>query len=191
MTRSLKSRVAAPIVLALAVFVGFFASFASRAPAQAGGSAVLQQFSGTYRNPMSDGGRARILEAIEGVVSRMAPVRGNIARRRLVASDPPIPRITITPTGDGLVVDYTRGRRNETQHLGTFAPNPAAGGGQIDVKHEVVGRRLRETYRESRGGAVHLFSLSSSGDELTLEATIRSPYLPDPITYSLTFERAR
>ena len=121
----------------------------------------------------------------------MAPARESIARRRLLASDPPIPSVTITPRGDGLVIDYTGGRRNETPSLGTFAPNPTADGGTVDVKHDVVGNRIRETYRERRGGAVHLFSLSGDGRELTLEATISSPHLPASITYTLAFERTR
>jgi hypothetical protein len=106
-------------------------------------------------------------------------------------ANPPIPSVTITPRGEGLVIDYTGGRRNETQQLGTFASNPTADGGTVDVKHDVIGNRIRETYRERRGGAVHLFSLSGDGRELTLEATIRSPHLPAPISYSLVFERTR
>lgn len=174
-----------PLALAL------MAALASPASTQPAGSAVLQRFAGTYRSRLPDGGGALIRAAIEGVVVDMAPARESIARRRLLASDPPIPSVTITPRGEGLVIDYTGGRRNETPSLGTFAPNPTADGGTVDVKHDVVGNRIRETYRERRGGAVHLFSLSGDARELTLEATIRSPHLPAPITYTLVFERTR
>jgi len=175
-----------------AVTIGIVAlagAFAPHASTQTEDASVLRRFAGTYRNPLTDGGGERIRSAIELVVGDMAPLRQSVARRRLVESDPPIPRITITLVGEGLVVDYTRGRRNETPRLGTFAENPSAGGGTIDVKHEVVGNRLRETYRERRGGAVHLFGLSADGRELSLEATIRSPHLPRPIVYTLVFER--
>lgn len=177
--------------LASLITISLVAALPVPARTQSGASTVLQRFEGRYENPLPDGGGARIRDAIEGVVVDMAPLRQNVARRRLLESDPPIPRITITTAGDGLVVDYTRGRRNETPRLGTFAPNPSAGGGSIDVKHDVVGSRLRETYRERRGGAVHLFSLSPDARQLTLEATIRSPHLPRAIVYTLVFERAR
>jgi hypothetical protein len=151
---------------------------------------VLRRFAGTYRNLLADHGNERIRTAIDGVVTQMGAMRQSLARTRLIASDPPIPRITITPLGEGLVIDYTHGRRNETPRLGTFAANRTAGGGTVEVMHEVVGNRLRETYRERRGGAVHLFDLSPDGRELAFEATIRSPHLPGPIVYALTFQRA-
>lgn len=181
-----------PLGVALvAASLALVATLASPASTQSNGAAVLQRFAGTYRSRLPDGGGALIRAAIEGVVVDMAPARESIARRRLLASDPPIPSVTITPRGDGLVIDYTGGRRNETPSLGTFAPNPTADGGTVDVKHDVVGNRIRETYRERRGGAVHLFSLSGDGRELTLEATISSPHLPASITYTLAFERTR
>jgi hypothetical protein len=184
-------RISPPMVALVVAALALVASVASPASTQSNGAAVLQRFAGTYRSRLPDGGGALIRAAIESVVVDMAPARESIARRRLLASDPPIPSVTITPRGEGLVIDYTGGRRNETQQLGTFASNPTADGGTVDVKHDVIGSRIRETYRERRGGAVHLFSLSGDGRELTLEATIRSPHLPAPISYSLVFERTR
>ncbi len=153
--------------------------------------APLARFVGSYRNAIADGSAASIREAIETVIAPMPEVRRRIAHRRLIASSPAIRGITMTSDGEGWVVDYGRGRRNATPRLGVFAENPAAGGGTVDVKHELVGDSLRETYRERRGGAVHLFALSNGGRTLTLEATIRSPHLPGPIRYEVTLERTR
>lgn len=175
--------------LALALLV--VVSAAPRASTQAAPHPVVQRFAGAYRSVLPDGGAAIIRAAIDAGVAPMAPVRRNAAHRRLISGDPPIPRITITPEGEGLFIDYTTSRHNRTPRLGVFAENHAAGGGMVDVKHDVVGNRLRETYRESRGGAVHLFELSADGRTLSLEATITSRFLPGPIRYSLDFERIR
>lgn len=178
--------------IASAIALGFVAlAFAPSASTQPSPHPVVQRFAGIYRNVLADGGRDVIRAAIDAGVEPMAPVRRNVAHRRLLSGDPPIPRITIAPEGAGLLIDYTLSRHNRTPGLGVFAENAAAGGGMVDIKHDVVGDRLRETYRESRGGAVHIFELSPDGRRLTLQATITSRFLPGPIRYSLEFERVR
>lgn len=150
---------------------------------------TVARFAGTYRNRVDDGGEAIIRTAIELGVASMAPVRRSLAHRHLLVSDPPIARLTITPEGEGLSIAYRHDRHNRTARLGTFADNRAVGGGAVQVKHEVVGQRLRETYRESRGGAVHEFVLSPDGRTLHFEATITSRHLPSAISYRLEFAR--
>jgi hypothetical protein len=151
---------------------------------------VIARFAGTYRNTAPDGGESSIRAAIKDGTKSMRKVRRKVARRRLLAVSPPIPRLVIEPHQDGLHTDYGPKRANRTPRLGVFADSRAADGGKVEVMHQIDGRRLREIYRESEGGAVHLFHLSADGRELILEVTITSGQLPGPITYRLLFERA-
>jgi hypothetical protein len=153
---------------------------------------VVARFAGTYESPRADAGAEVIRAAIEAGVEPMQGVRRNAARRRLLSSSPPIPRITIAPHGEGVRIHYEGSARdNRTPRLGVFVTTAATGGGSVEVRHQVVGPRLHETYRESRGGAVHRFSSSPSGRELVLEASITSRFLPGPIEYRLEFVRVR
>jgi hypothetical protein len=153
---------------------------------------AIARFAGTYESPLADAGAEVIRAAIEAGVEPMQGVRRSAARRRLLASSPPIPRITIEPHAEGVRIHYEGSvRDNRSMRLGEFSTTAAAGGGSVDVRHQVVGPRLHETYREARGGAVHRFSRSPDGRGLVLEATISSRFLPGPIEYRLEFVRVR
>lgn len=152
---------------------------------------VVERFVGSYRCELPDGGRAVIERAVDEGIAEMPGLRHRIARRRILEGDTPIPTITIARNGSGVVIDLTHGRRNASPRLGVFFTSHSATGDAIQVKHDVVGDRLRETYRDPDGGAVHWLDLSADGRRLRFSATITSPHLPGPIPYQLRFERTR
>src|SRR5690606_5127144 len=91
---------------------------------------VVERFAGTYASPLEDGGESVIRAAIERGVEPMFGVRKSAAHRRLIASCPPIPRITISPNGEGVRIHYEGSvRDNRTPRLGDFVTMAAAGGG--------------------------------------------------------------
>lgn len=152
---------------------------------------LVQRFVGTYRCRLSDGGQAAIREGVERVVSQMVFLSAGIARRRLIESNPPIPRITIAANSDGMIIDYTARRRNATTRLGVFTDNPAAGGGRVEVKHEIVGDRIRESFHQGSGRGVTVLELSSDGNRLELHTTISSRHLPADVVFRIPYDRAR
>lgn len=160
-----------------------------RARTEAGAHPVVDQLAGTYRNRLSDGGEARIAEAIEEGTASMRRLRRKIARRRLHAVNPPVERMTIAPNGEGARVVYEGSRDNRTPKFGVFVESRSADGGKVDVMHEIAGDRLVERYRKKDGTGKNVLSLSEDGRELILHVTIESDQLPGPIRYRLEFER--
>lgn len=182
-----RSRIGIVVALLAASFFG------PGVPAQSQGApgSPVQRFVGTYRCRLADGGEAAIREAVERVVSQMVFLTAGIARRRLIESNPPIPRITIAAHAEGMVIDYTARRRNTTTRLGVFTDNPAADGGRVQVKHEIVGDRIRESFRQGAGHGVTLLALSPDGNRLSLQMTISSRHLPDDVVFGMPYERVR
>lgn len=161
-----------------------------RAHTQPAPHPVVERYEGRYENRASDGGASIIKEAIDSGTRSMRRVRRNVARRRLRAVNPPVPSLIIAPNGEGVRIDYEGSRANRTPRLGVFAENRSAAGGKVDVRHDVVGGRLHETYRQKDGGAVNVFLLSRDRRELSLVVTVESGRLPKPIVYELEFLRA-
>jgi hypothetical protein len=175
--------------VALALFATVGAVAPSLARTQDDVHPRIADFSGTYENRRPDGGEAIITEAIREGTGSMRKVRRRVARRRLNAVNPPVHQITIRPNGEGVRIAYDEVRENRTPRLGVFADSRSADGGAVEVKHDLVGLTLHETYREKDGGAVNIFKLSNDGRALVLEVTITSPQLPGPIRYRLEFLR--
>jgi hypothetical protein len=152
---------------------------------------IVERFTGTYENRLPDGGEKVIDEAIHEGTKSMRRVRRKVARRRLHAVNPPVSSVTIEPNGQGVRVVYGGSRDNRTPDLGVWAESRSADGGKVDVKHDVVGLRLHESYRQEDGTAVNAFRLSEDGKALRLDITIQSGQLPGPIVYTLEFRRTR
>jgi hypothetical protein len=158
---------------------------------QSGADATLARYEGRFVNPAADDGRAAIERAIAAGIADMNVMRRFIAERRLLENNPPIPAVNVRVAGDGLIVDYSGGRRHVTPSLDTWVRTRAPDGGSLEVRHRFSNGRLIQAFREPNGGAEHVFKLSSDGTRLTLKATISSPHIPHPIAYQLVLTRAR
>src|SRR5690349_375438 len=73
---------------------------------EADGPAVF----GAWTNTERDGSRATIERAVLEGTESMAPVRQRIARRRLLAANPPVDRIELNRSDDAIEVRYQPGR---------------------------------------------------------------------------------
>ena len=49
---------------------------------------------------------------------------------------------------------------------------------------------LHQTFRAEDGQRVNVYTLSNNGNTMTMNVTITSPRLPDPLTYRLVYNRA-
>src|SRR5262245_25038513 len=82
--------------------------------------AALSRFTGTSDNPLAEDGARKISDATESGIAEMHAMRRFIAERRLRENNPPIPRIELSLTGTGIVVDLSAGRRHTTRAFDTW-----------------------------------------------------------------------
>jgi hypothetical protein len=173
-------------VLALALF----ALLPSLAQAQ------QSQMRGTWtlNRQQSDDINAKINTA----VARMNVVVRQIARPRLRSTNVPYPQLVITYDQQTVRVDM-QGRPSVSSpangqpvlwHRETGRTCPQVRGDCVRVTTEWENGRLEQTFAAEDGQRVNVFTVSADGNTLTMNVTITSPRLPNPLTYRLVYNRA-
>ena len=144
---------------------------------------------GSYRNRARDGGAAAIASAVDAGIGAMGPVMERIARRRILASNPPFQTLRIERSGAGLTVDFVGARRYSAPLDGARGENQAPDGSDVRVSFRLRNGRLQERIDASEGFSTNVYRLSDDGSTLSLRSTMESDRLPAPITYALRFRR--
>ena len=72
---------------------------------------------------------------------------------------------------------------------GKSAPWTREDGDKFMVAAQVSKDQLIQTFKNDEGERTNVFKLSPDGKSLTMTATVKSPQLPTPLTYSITFGR--
>jgi len=72
---------------------------------------------------------------------------------------------------------------------GASAPWTREDGDKFMVAAQVGKDQLIQTFKNEEGERTNIFRLSPDGKSLTMSATIKSPQLPKPLTYSISFGR--
>ena len=72
---------------------------------------------------------------------------------------------------------------------GKSAPWTREDGDKFMVAAQVSKDQLIQTFKNDEGERTNVFKLSPDGKSLTMTATVKSPQLPKPLTYSITFGR--
>jgi hypothetical protein len=148
----------------------------------------------TINQQQSDDINAKINTA----VSRMNVVVRQIARPRLRSTNTAYPRLVLTHDQATVRVDMS-GRpsvsspANGTPVLWqreTGAACTQVKGDCVRVTHEWNSGNLSQTFQAEDGRRVNVFSVSPDGNTLTMNVTITSPRLPQPLTYKLVYNRA-
>lgn len=154
------------------------------AAAQTGTSATLD---GTYtlnRSASDDVNRA-----IETAVGRMNFVTRPIARGRLRRTNQPYQRVVISHTQQQVSVITDNRAAIRTPANGTPIKWRREDGEMLDVSTEWENGRLEQTFAAEDGRRVNVYSLSADGRTLTMEVTITSGRLPQPLRYKLVYNR--
>jgi hypothetical protein len=159
-------------------------------------SAQQSQLRGTWaiNRQQSDDINAKINTA----VARMNVVVRQIARPRLRSTNTAYPRLVITHDNTVVRVDM-QGRPSVS--------SPANGqpvlwqretgntctqmrGDCVRVTAEWENGALTQTFQAEDGRRVNVYTVSPDGNTMTMNVTITSPRLPNPLTYKLVYNRA-
>ncbi|HEX2077655.1 MAG TPA: hypothetical protein VHG08_08095 [Longimicrobium sp.] len=148
----------------------------------------------TLNRQQSDDINAKINTA----VARMNVVVRQIARPRLRSTNTAYPQLVITQEGGNLRVDM-QGRPSLTAPTNgsailwqreTGRSCPQMRGDCVQVTTVWRDNALHQTFRADDGQRVNVYTLSPDGRTMTMNVTITSPRLPDPLTYRLVYNRA-
>ncbi|HJV49095.1 MAG TPA: hypothetical protein VJ549_07455 [Geothrix sp.] len=140
---------------------------------------------GTWRQTRADD----IAAAINSTVADMNFIKRPIARGRLAKLNPAYQKVAITISGAGVDVKLDDRSPIHMPPGGGAAPWTREDGEKFMVSAQVSGDQLIQTFRNDEGERTNVFKLSPDGKALTLSATVKSPKLPKPLTYSIGFGR--
>ncbi|HEX8453667.1 MAG TPA: hypothetical protein VF647_16315 [Longimicrobium sp.] len=136
--------------------------------------------------------------AINRAVARMNLVVRQIARPRLRSTNTMYPSITMSYDQSSVRVDMA-GRPSvsspangqpvlwQRQTGGTCREMK---GDCVRVSAEWDGGNLKHTFQAEDGRRVNVYSVSPDGKTMTMNVTVTSPRLPQPLTYKLVYNRA-
>lgn len=134
------------------------------------------------------GGRETIDKAVEAATSKMNFVIRSVARSRLKKTNPPYQRIDIRNDGSQITVRFDKGNPVVMPADGAAVKWKRDDGEVFDVSAHAQGSQLRQTFKAEDGQRVNEFNMSADG-VLTLNVTLTSPQLPQPVKYVLTYRR--
>lgn len=140
---------------------------------------------GTWNQTKADD----IAAAIQATVADMNFIKRPIARGRLTKLNPAYKKVAITVSGAGVDVKLDDRAPIHMPPGGAAAPWTREDGEKFMVAAQVSKDQLVQTFKNEDGERTNVFKLSPDGKTLTLTATVKSPQLPKPLTYSIHFGR--
>jgi hypothetical protein len=142
---------------------------------------------GTFGNEQQS---AKTIEtAIEASVAKMNFIKRPIARSRLKKTNEAHRRVAITIGGGEISVAFDGRKPVQMPADGSAIRWTREDGETFDVNAAWDGDRLVQTFKAEDGTRANAFSVSADG-HLTLQVTLTSPQLDQPLVYTLTFSRA-
>ena len=144
---------------------------------------------GTYKNTASSANTTDVIErATEQGTREMGFVRRKVARSRLKAINPPYEQVRIVERGDHLLTEFD-GRRYTAPLNGRAEQGTDPEGKSVTVSFQAEGNTLHARYVAEDGEKRMDFVRSPDGRELTMNVTVLSPKLPEPVRYSVRYVR--
>lgn len=130
-----------------------------------------------------------IKAAIDDAVAKMNFLFRSIARGRLLDTNPRYQRIEIGAAGSQVSVQFDR-RKPILMPTGGSAVKWTREDGEVfDVSARMQAGLLTQTFSSDEGQRVNEFRLHPDGT-LSLDVSVTSPRLPQPVRYTLQFQRA-
>jgi flagellar hook-associated protein FlgK len=173
-----------------------FLALALFAVLPAAAQAQQSQIRGTWT--LNRGQSDDINAKINTTVARMNVVVRQIARPRLRSTNTAYPQLVINYDQQNIRVDM-QGRPSVSSpgngqpvlwHRETGRTCPQVRGDCVRVTTEWEDGRLEQTFAAEDGQRVNVYTVSADGNTLTMNVTITSPRLPQPLTYRLVYNRA-
>lgn len=129
--------------------------------------------------------------AIQQAVSGMNFITRPIARGRLKKTNAPYGSLSLSHTPSQVTVTTDGRAPIVTPASGEPAKWTREDGEVLDVSTEWQNGRLVQTFAAEDGKRVNVYSLGADGNTLSLQVTVSSPRLPEPMTYTLRYRRQR
>jgi len=151
-------------------------------------SAAAQSLQGVYVNATQPADT--IDQAIDAAVAKMNFIKRPIARGRLARTNPLYGRIEISQDAAEIRVRFDDGNPVVMPLDGASTQWTRGDGEVFDVSANLQESQLIQTFKAGDGQRVNHFSLEPDGSTLTLQVTLSSPQLPEPVKYTLTYRRS-
>lgn len=129
-------------------------------------------------------------DAIDAAVRPMNRITRPIARRRLRGTNAAYSRVVITTSRGQHSIQFDQRAPVVSPADGTAIRWRREDGEEFDVTQRVTNGRLEQRFVAEDGSRTNVFTLSPDGRTLTLQVTIESPRLPDPLVYRLVYDRS-
>ena len=142
-------------------------------------------FNGTWNQAKADD----IVAAIQNTVADMNFIKRPIARGRLAKLNPAYKKVFIAISDKATLIKFDERDAIHMLPGGAISPWTREDGDKFMVAAQVGKDQLIQTFKNDEGERTNIFKLSSDGKTLTMSATIKSPQLPKPLTYSINFSK--
>jgi hypothetical protein len=130
-----------------------------------------------------------IAAAINNTVADMSFITRPIARGRLTKVNPAYQKIMIAISDKEVQVKFDDRAPIHMLPGGQASPWTREDGEKFMVAAQVGNGQMIQTFKNEDGERTNVYRMSADGRTLTLNATIKSPKLPKPLTYTITFGR--
>jgi hypothetical protein len=141
--------------------------------------------SGTWTTTKADD----VAAAINAVVADMNFIKRPIARSRLTKLNPVYKKVLIAIGDKGVFIKFDERDSIPMPAGGRPGPWTREDGDKFMVAAQVSKDQLIQTFKNYEGERTNVFTLSPDGKTLVMSATIKSPQLSKPLTYSISFGR--
>jgi hypothetical protein len=150
--------------------------------------ASLAAYNGAYLYVKRTGDRGRIDEAIDAATADLGLVQRSIARKRLRESTQPFPRFQVVFEDECVLLRLTD-REFDLPGDGHAINTKGLGGDPVKASAHIHGHDLNQTLEGDRGTRYLEFQFHDDGS-VSIRTRIESEYLPQQISYTLTYRRA-
>jgi hypothetical protein len=130
-----------------------------------------------------------IAAAINTTVADMNFIKRPIARGRLAKLNPAYKKVVIAISDKETLIKFDERDSIHMPAGGASAPWTREDGDKFMVAAQVGKDQLIQTFKNDEGERTNVFKLSPDGKSLTMTATVKSPQLPKPLTYAISFGR--
>jgi len=175
--------------------LSLFVLLAALIPAAAGAQ-VTTNLRGTWN--LNRQASDNLDAAINRSVARMNIIVRQIARPRLRSTNTMYPTLVVSQENSNVRVDMAGRPTLSTPYNGqpvlwqreTGRTCPEIKGDCVRVTSTVENGHLRQIFQAEDGRRTNLYTVSGDGKTMTMDVTIESPKLPQPLNYKLVYNRA-
>jgi len=141
--------------------------------------------SGTWLQARADD----VAAAVNATVADMNFIKRPIARAKLVRLNPVYKKVLILVSDREVLVKFDERDVIPMPPGGRPGPWTREDGDKFMVAAQLSKDQMVQTFKNDEGERTNIFKLSPDGKTLTMSATVKSPQLPRPLTYSISFSR--